>query len=115
MSDTRIIDSRDLIAEMNELLALQEAGEVHEANFDADRLAQLQELANAGIEDWQDGAQLIRDDHFQDYAEDLADDLGLTGRGEKWPFTCIDWVQAAQELQYDFTPYTFDGETYWVR
>ena len=111
MNDTRIIDSRDLIAEMNELQASQEAGE----DFDAERLAALQELDRAGIEDWQHGAQLIRDDHFQDYAEDLADDLGLTGRGEEWPFTCIDWVQAARELQHDYTPYEFDGETYWVR
>lgn len=35
--------------------------------------------------------------------------------GLAWPLTCIDWVQAAEELQQDYMSYEFDGYTYWVR
>ena len=111
MTDTRTLDSRDLIADMDEMIAARDAGE----DFDAERLAAIQELADAGIEDWQYGATLIRDDHFQDYAEELAEDCGMIPDGLAWPLTCIDWVQAAQELQQDYMSYEFDGYTYWVR
>lgn len=111
MNDTRIIDSRDLIAEMNDLQASQEAGE----DFDAERLAEIQVLADAGIEDWQYGATLIRDDHFVEYAQQLADDLGLFPEGNVWPSYCIDWERAARELRMDYMAYEFDGSTYWVR
>ena len=108
---TQIVDSRDLIAEMDEMIAARDAGE----EFNAERLAEIEQLADAGIEDWQYGAVLIRDDYFGDYAEQLADDLLLIPDGLSWPLTCIDWEKAARELQYDYTAYEFDGDTYWVR
>ena len=111
MNDTRILDSRDLIAEMSDLLALQEAGEY----FDTGRLAAIEGLATAGISDWEHGAILIRDDHFQEYAQQLAEDCGCIPDGLTWPLTCIDWERAARELQYDYMPYRLSGETYWVR
>jgi antirestriction protein len=37
-----------------------------------------------------------------DFAESLADDLGYTNKGDSWPYTCIDWKQAARELMWDY-------------
>jgi hypothetical protein len=36
-------------------------------------------------------------------------------RDLKWPFTCIDWEQAASELQMDYSAVDFDGVIYWIR
>ena len=46
-----------------------------------------------------DGFTLIRDTYFEDYAEELADDLGLINRDASWPNSCIDWERAARELR----------------
>jgi predicted S18 family serine protease len=70
-----------------------------------------------GCADWQYGETLIRDSYFQEYAEQLADDLGYLDddKANQWPFTCIDWERAARELQYDYTSVTFDDIDYWIR
>lgn len=79
-------------------------------------LTALCEQAEGYAEDWEHGAQLIRDSYFKTYAMEFADDIGaLEGIGDKWPCTCIDWDQAARELQMDYTSVEFDGVTYWVR
>ena len=56
----------------------------------------------------------VRDRYFVQYARELADDLVLDG-APRWPFTCIDWLEAADELQQDYYDVDFDGVTYWVR
>lgn len=83
-----------------------------------DELKALQSLAEeAGgySPDWRYGATLVRDSHFKDYAMQLADDIGAVPRDLSWPATCIDWDQAARELQQDYTEVDFDGVSYWVR
>jgi len=85
---------------------------------DADELRILKALADEAsgyAADWQYGETLIRDSYFRDYAMELADDIGAVPRDLAWPATCIDWDQAALELQYDYTAVDFDGVTYWVR
>lgn len=86
---------------------------------DRDELAGLKALVAEGSdysEDWSYGATLIRDSYFKEYAMDLADDIGAMTPGDaSWPLTCIDWDQAARELQMDYTSVEFDGVTYWVR
>lgn len=37
-----------------------------------------------------------------DFAEETADQLGLTDNNQRWPLNCIDWHQAAKELMYDY-------------
>ena len=37
-----------------------------------------------------------------DFAEDTANQLGYMNDSKSWPFTCIDWEQAAKELMYDY-------------
>lgn len=67
------------------------------------------------VSDWHYGETFIRDSYFQDYAEQLADDLGCINSEARWPNDCIDWERAARELQMDYTSYTWDGVTYWAR
>ena len=54
-------------------------------------------------------------DWYGSCAVELAEDCGMIPDGLAWPLTCIDWVQAAEELQQDYMSYEFDGYTYWVR
>lgn len=65
--------------------------------------------------DWRYGESLIRDNYFEDYARELAKDCGMVLGDESWPLNCIDWEQAAKELQVDYFSVEFEGETYWIR
>ena len=38
----------------------------------------------------------------EDFAEDMAEQLGLINIDASWPYTHIDWEQAASELMYDY-------------
>jgi len=82
-----------------------------------EELAALQAFATEGesISDWEHGETLIRDSHFEDYAQELADDIGAINSDAVWPNNCIDWERAARELQQDYTSIDFDGVTYWAR
>jgi len=137
-----VIDSRDVIARIKELEELETAiTDAREAmreadadaledaqtqfdndmmNFDKDdhaELAALRALAEeaSGSPDWPHGETLIRDTYFKDYAKELADDIGATKEGEGWPNNCIDWDQAARELQYDYISVDFGDVEYWIR
>lgn len=39
----------------------------------------------------------------EDFAENMADELGLLNREMSWPYDCIDWEKAARELMYDYS------------
>jgi len=126
-----VIDSRDVIeriAELEALIDTDENDEPTDAGIPADgeiateeeraelaALKALQEEAEGYASDWQYGVTLIRDDHFETYARQLAEDMGLMNNDYQWPYTCIDWGNAAEELQQDYTSVDFDGVTYWVR
>ena len=89
--------------------------------FETDYLPEmlaLRELASeceGYVADWVHGEALIRDSYFREYAMQLADDIGAVPSDAQWPNTCIDWDQAARELQMDYTSISFDGVDYWVR
>ena len=80
------------------------------------KLKTFAEEVESSSSDWTYGATLIHEDYFEDHARELAKDLGdYNSKNERWPYTCIDWEKAAEELQQDYTSVDFDGETYWVR
>lgn len=125
-----IIDSRDVIARIEELQDERDAHgdfgddlNAQENNWrkeNPDNAAELDALnalqAEAeGYSDWKYGAALIRDSYFKKYAQQLADDMGAIDANANWPMSCIDWDQAARELQIDYTSVEFDGVTYWMR
>ena len=115
-----VIDSRDVIARIEHLQniaddATDDAPMGDEEKAELTALLALQEQAEGYAADWRYGEGLIRDSYFETYARELADDIGAIKDGASWPYTCIDWEQAARELQMDYTSVEFDGVTYWIR
>ena len=126
-----VIDSRDVIERIEELTT--ECADWISGETDGERtrdlwaaefpdestelvaLEALQADAEGYSGDWKYGAQLVRDSYFKDHAQELAEDCGMIPSGLSWPCTCIDWDQAARELQMDYTSVEFAGVTYWVR
>lgn len=47
----------------------------------------------------------------EDFAMALSEELGYIKSDVSWPYTCIDWEQAASELMYDY----FESEGYYFR
>jgi hypothetical protein len=117
-----LIDIRDVIARVEEIEEFKESeGLINEEA--AEELIALQALleeckGNGGDEQWRGDwypISLIRDSYFKDYAQELAEEIGAINANASWPNNCIDWDQAARELQIDYTSIDFDGVTYWVR
>ena len=50
-----------------------------------------------------------------EYAQDLAEDCGMVDTNARWPMNCIDWEQAARELQMDYSNILIHDSTYWYR
>lgn len=108
-----------------EALELQEAFEA-ETPLDDEEAAELAELeslmadlkGHGGDEQWE-GAwypiTLVRDSYFEDFAQEEAESCGLIDADAKWPYTCIDWEQAARELRMDYSSVEYGGITYLYR
>jgi hypothetical protein len=117
-----LIDIRDVIARVEELEEEKEDQGVlgeEDSMLLADLLAFLNEMAgNGGDEKWRGcwyPITAIRESYFEQYAQELAEDIGSIDANARWPYTCIDWEQAARELQYDYTSAEFGGVTYYIR
>lgn len=111
-----VIDSRDVIARFGELSDrdLYPLGTF--TQDETDEYIALRDLIEDGQEDeWRYGVTLIRDSYWVQYAQEYAEETGAFSSTTTWPFTCIDWEEAASDLQQDYSPVTFAGVTYWVR
>lgn len=78
-----------------------------------EELNALKDFIDEGSDEWRHGETLIRETYFEDYARELAEEIGALENCDKWPATCIDWEQAAKELRMDYTGADFDGVTYY--
>ena len=58
---------------------------------------------------------MIADRYFEQYARDLAEDLGCIPNGYEWPASHIDWEAAADALKMDYSEITMAGQTFWLR
>jgi len=118
-----IIDSREIIKRIQELEDAEtltpedipEDEDIPEEVAELKALKDLQEEAEGYSEDWQFGSQLIRDSYFEEYAQELAEDIGAIDRNANWPLSHIDWKAAADHLKQDYTSVEFDGVEYWIR
>src|SRR3990167_2818104 len=89
-----ILDSRDLVERSDDLEGIEDRSEAEQEEFDSvvDILLQLRDV---GQDSPEDGLTLIRDSYFQEYAQELAEDIGAVKHNMTWPMNCIDWEEAA--------------------
>jgi predicted nucleic acid-binding Zn-ribbon protein len=73
----------------------------------------MEELRSVLDEVGPDADYLIPEDDFQGHAEELASEV--ENIPYHWPFNCIDWERAADELKHDYNTVEFDGEIYYYR
>ena len=137
----KVFDSRDAIARTEELTGWRDAamdsedrdltatdetwtaedGTVYWITPDWDEdtereWKQLTQLAeDVGSSEWNHGLVFILDSYFEDYARQLAEDIGVLKDCDHWPANCIDWERAARELQTDYSQVELDGNTYYYR
>lgn len=100
-----------------EIEAAQSTLDDAQAEFGTDEQEELEELDGLESEigrGWRDGETMIPEYEFEDYARELADDIGGT-KDDVWPYTCIDWERAAKELAMDYTTVSYQGSDYYVR
>ncbi len=104
-----VIDSRDVIEAIADM-----DPETKEEQAWRDSLEMLAKQGEDYSEDWQYGATLVRDSYFQDYAQELCEDIGEIPKD--FPdYIRIDWEATAQNILQDYTAVDFDGVTYWIR
>ena len=137
------IDSRDVIARIEELTAerdtLQEAYDESENESEAERIAQnelntfnnsddgkeldillkLQSEAE-GSSDWIYGEQLINEDYFTQYIEELINDCYERPKemnSGNWPYKhmTMNFEAAAEEAKQDYMEVDFNGNTFLIR
>ena len=110
-------ESEDDVPDADLIKAMDKAREVLD-DYLYDTEEELNELRQlrAEIIDWKSGgATLINEDAFEEYAEELAEDVGAISRINSWPCTHIDWTAAAEELKGDYYEVQYQGNTYLVR
>ena len=130
-----ILDTRDLQTRLDELEALRDAAaaadesreherealsEAHDAaqdEFGEDEQKELAELENisTATSSFRDGEAMIPVDDFEEYAQELAEDIGAIDRNASWPLNHIDWTAAASALADDYTEVSYLGTDYYVR
>jgi hypothetical protein len=113
-----ILDSRDVLARLQELEDERDESEEPDRrnqwdDENGDELKALKAFVGESSDEWRHGVALIRESYFQEYAQELAEDIGALKDAGNWPCTCIDWDRAAAELQQDYTGADFDGVTYY--
>jgi hypothetical protein len=101
----------------SDLVDLRDLIESREDDDKAEALARAVELqlGRSLSELADDDPTLNRDDHFEQYARDLAEDCGMIPDDLSWPARCIDWERAARELQADYCEVTYLGRSWWIR
>ncbi len=117
-NDDNIIDSRDVIARIEELEACD--GDLDE--WDADELTALKHLQEQaeGSPDWLHGEMIINESYFTEYIEELITDCYDDIPNHKhsgWPYNhmTLDYEAAAGEAKQDYMEVDFNGNTFLIR
>ena len=128
-----IIDVRDIIERVQELERDRDTFDQMKESESDDRgtntpssaeeldslTSVLEELKGCGgDEQWRGDwypITLIRYDYFEDYARELAEDIGAIDRDAQWPNNHIDWEAAARELEQDYSVVTIGEIDYLFR
>lgn len=115
----REVSSTDDFFDIRDVIAEVEATEDEPDELRQELVDLLEEVKGYGGDhqwrgDWYP-VTLIHDAHFEDYAREMAEDIGAVQADAEWPAYCIDWERAANDLRIDYSSVDFNGETYWYR
>jgi hypothetical protein len=110
------LDARDLDQELDDLRArFEDEEDCLDPEEDERRLAL--EALNEEVNLWEagrNGSALIPDYDFEDYAEELAYDIGMVDRDAQISHY-IDWDKWADDLKDDYLSVDFEGQEYWIQ
>lgn len=110
-----IFSSEEVIDRIAYLEGIEVIDREPEDQEELDRLYEFAEEAKGYVPDWEYGETFISDDYFEDYARELAEDIGAIDPNASWPLNHIDWEAAADGLKMDYTSFEYEGMTYWAR
>ncbi len=110
-----IIDSRDVIAAIDELNDKynEDGADKVAVSVVLQPLLDLADVCECNSPDWHNGVALVHESYFTEYTKQLAND-GMELKTD-WPYNCIDWDAAAEQLKQDYYYVEFDGETYYIQ
>jgi hypothetical protein len=122
-NDAEVIDSRDVIARIEDLESRKADNDETLTEEELSELSALQSLAAEAepyAPDWRYGAQLVRHDYFTSHIEELINDcyeMPADFNTGAWPWRHmkIDFEAAADEAKVDYTEVEFSGVTYFIR
>lgn len=123
-----VFDSRDLIEYLDELQDalpidfeeekekyLEDDGQYHDIINLYEEIQDIETVIEGLGSEAKHGITLIRASYFIEYAKDFAHELGLMQKEDQWPYTCINWEDAADELKYDYSEIEIWGCYYYFR
>jgi hypothetical protein len=99
---------------------MEDHQEAHEAfeDFEPERLVALEEVEAQLSMTLRDLAKeegtAIPDYDFENYAMDLARDVGMVDK-DSIIYSYVDWESFAGDLKGDYSSFEYEGETYWIR
>lgn len=111
------IDTSDLQVELDDLIARHDDEDQTDplVGDEFDRMTALRLLADEVGGEFFYGETLIPEKDFQNYAQQLAEDVGAYDSNASWPMNHIDWEAAADALREDYSEVVFEGITYLFR
>lgn len=110
------IDSREVIKRI--ALLRDSTRELDED--DAFELAELEDFQKEAIEqgcgeaEWLHGAELINDNYFIRYIQQMLEDDGILCRDLPW-YVAVDWEETADNRQADYSEINMGAASFWVR
>ncbi len=104
----------ELQAEVDKAIAALDAAKAMAESWDEEHSDYFDDLSNFIDEVGRDHSNFLKVDgaDLSEYARQMADSLESTNFS-RWPYNCIDWEKAGEELSSDLTVYSFGSEEYY--
>ena len=119
-SNKDLFDSREIDERIDELecMALESEDGDLDPNLDEEEREEYDALItlrdDCGSSEWEYGVTFIAESYFEEYAQDLAEDLGLVDR-ENSMSPYIDWAAWARDCQMDYSSVVLDDCMFYFR